>query len=489
MLRRSGRDTIRPDQIAEPDVLRPDWPRADLNLACLELLVGLCYLACPPEGSGDRANPPNAAVLRRAMHFLAPAFELLGDGPRFLQDLAPLEQDQNAKFSPPDMLFIDSAGDSTAKKNADLMVRRGRYNTLPLPLAAIALYTLQAFAPLGGRGNYTSMRGGGPMVTLVKPAISGLWPLIWANIPKGKPLNPTRLDVLPWMRPTETSEPRGKTSPITVPRANGRSKLDPEVFFGQPRRLRLVMQDDVVVKVVQKPYGTNYFGWRHPLTPYYNKGAEIFPCHPKPGTFGYRNWRGVILQSEVGLRPVTLEEFLRDFAGRECTLIVAGWAMSNMKPLDFIWSEQPVFPLSVGQEIDVERAVEAAELAGFALAEAVRKAIGQEKKGSGSGQRALETFFISTQSPFEEMVEGMSVGMSFMPTSWLDVLRRTALRIFDVEVLPGLADLGETRRRAAVTNRSWLAGALRGESPFGKKILDPLGLAVLPKLSRRRADA
>ena len=95
VLRRSGRDTIRPDQIAEPDVLRPDWPRPDLNLACFELLIGLVYLAHPPKGGDDRANPPDAATLRTAMKPLAPAFNLLGDGPRFLQDLEALEGDGN----------------------------------------------------------------------------------------------------------------------------------------------------------------------------------------------------------------------------------------------------------------------------------------------------------------------------------------------------------------------------------------------------------
>ena len=148
VLRRSGRDTIRPDQIAEPDVLRPDWPRPDLNLACYELLIGLVYLAHPPNGSDDRAHSPDAATLRAAMKPLEPAFNLLGDGPRFLQDLEALE----GGGKPPDMLFIDSAGDFTVKKNADLMVRRGRYPALPLPLAAMALYTLQAFAPSGGAG-------------------------------------------------------------------------------------------------------------------------------------------------------------------------------------------------------------------------------------------------------------------------------------------------------------------------------------------------
>ena len=113
VLRRSGRDVIRPDQVAEADVLRPDWPRPDLNLACYELLVGLVYLAHPPKGSGDRANPPDAATLRAAMAPLAPAFNLLVDGPRFLQDLEPLEGEGN----PPEMLFIDSAGDRPVSIN------------------------------------------------------------------------------------------------------------------------------------------------------------------------------------------------------------------------------------------------------------------------------------------------------------------------------------------------------------------------------------
>ena len=76
---RSGHAVIRPDQIADPDVLRPDWPRADLNLACLELLVGLVYLAHPPQGSDDREKPPDACrVSEEALAPLAPAFNSAG---------------------------------------------------------------------------------------------------------------------------------------------------------------------------------------------------------------------------------------------------------------------------------------------------------------------------------------------------------------------------------------------------------------------------
>ena len=88
MRRSSGSDVIRPDQIAESDVLFPDWPRADLNLACLELLVGLVYLACPPENVTHwKTRRPDADALRAALDRLAPAFNLLGEGPRFLQGL------------------------------------------------------------------------------------------------------------------------------------------------------------------------------------------------------------------------------------------------------------------------------------------------------------------------------------------------------------------------------------------------------------------
>jgi CRISPR system Cascade subunit CasA len=483
--RRTGRDTIRPDQIADPDVLRPDWARPDLNLGCLELLVGLVYLACPPQGSDDRANPPNSAALRKAMEPLMPAFNLLGDGPRFLQDLEPLK----GRGSPPDMLFIDSAGASTSKKNADLMVRRGRYEALPLPLAAMALYTLQAFAPAGGAGNRTSMRGGGPMVTMVKPLEEGLWPLIWANVPRGEPVGSADLDALPWMRPTETSRPVGKSARITVPESGSQSMPDPEVFFGQPRRLRLVARDTAVTRVIQQPWGTNYSGWRHPLTPYYRNRNDTLPRHPKPASFGYRNWRGVILQSEAGLRPSTLLHYLRDFEGARCSLIVAGWAMKNMKPLDFLWSEQPVFPLSKRDERHAEASVEAAEQAGFAIAASVRDGVGEDDLSSGAGQRAREAFFAATQGAFEEMLEAMSAGGPFSREGWVKTLRRAALPIFDREVMPGLADLGETRRRKAIEARSRLIGAFKGRRPFGKKIFDALELEAprkMPKQGERK---
>ncbi|MYB51984.1 MAG: type I-E CRISPR-associated protein Cse1/CasA [Acidobacteriia bacterium] len=482
VLRRSGFDTIRPDQIVEPDVLRLDWPRPDLNLACLELLIGMVYLARPPRGRDDRFSPPDPQELRQALEPLAPAFDLLGDGPRFLQDLEPLE----GRESPPEMLFIDSAGDSTAKKNADLMVRRARYESLPLPLAAMALYTLQAFAPSGGAGNRTSMRGGGPMVALVKPPAEGLGELVWANVPTGEPLSASNLDELPWMRPTHTSKPIGKHAPTRIPPVgNSPLRCHPEVFFGQPRRLRLVARGDAITAVVQQPWGTNYEGWKHPLTPYYGNGAGTLPRRPKPGSFSYPDWKGVILASETGQRPATLLRHLRDIKGARCSLIVAGWVMDNMKPLDFLWSEQPVFPLSEEGEGNAERAVQAAEQVGYAVSVCVRDGVGESDRTSGAGKRAQEAFFAATQGAFEEMLESLSSGAPFAAKTWLASMRNAAVGVFDREVMPGLSDLGEKRRQKAVEARSKLIADFAGLTKFSKRIFDPLGLELPARPSRR----
>ena len=435
---RSGRRVIRPDQIADPDVLRPDWPRPDLNLACLEFLVGLVYLAHPPQGRDDRANPPEAGVLRGAMAPLAPAFELLGDGPLFLQDLEPFE----GNGIPIERLFIDSAGDSTSKKNQDLMIRRGRYDPLPLPLAAMALYTLQAFAPSGGKGNRTSLRGGGPMVCLVKPGNDGLWPLVWANVPHGEPLTVGEFDALPWMRPTKVSRPVSGRTPESFPESESPTKPDPEVFFGQPRRLRLVARDGLATEFIQRPYGASYptSKWRHPLTPYYVQGTDFLPS-------------------------------------QDLELMVGGWAMDNMKPLDFVWSEQPAFRFLAEEDEDqAVGAVEAAEQLGFTLARLVSVGVGEDDIGSGAGLRARETLFEDTQAAFEETLGRMSAGSQFAPELWLSELRHAAIAIFDAEVTPGLADLSEGRRTGAIRARGQLLAAVGGRSAAGKKIFDALGL-------------
>jgi CRISPR system Cascade subunit CasA len=497
VLREHGKDTIRPDQIAEAGVIALNWPRPDLNLACMEMLIGLVYLADPPQDTTDwRARKPDAGALRAALAPLASAFNLTGDGPLFLQDLERLQGEPNA----PDMLFIDSAGASTAGKNADLMVKRDHYPSLDLPLAAMALYTLQAHAPSGGAGNRTSMRGGGPMVTLVRPAESGacpLWSLIWANVPEGVALGPDQLGKLPWMRATRTSE---AGAVVEQPQSD---HTPPEVFFGMPRRLRLVEADGQITGVIQKPWGTNYGLWRHPLTPYYalKEGADRLPKHPKPGTFAYRNWLGILMEAPAGKGSLAYRaQAVADYSLRakppNASVLVAGWAMSNMSPLDFIWSEQPLFTLTPEAGDAAAMLVAGADLASRAMVMALRDVQAMDVTEGTRLDPEREAFYLATQAGFVSAISALTRGEAAdgIGRDWLVTLRRQALKQFDAKALNGLAERdvtprdnpGFSRRPTAqriIATRGQLLGNLHGP-----KIHEALGLTP-PESAKRKVKA
>jgi CRISPR system Cascade subunit CasA len=489
-------DIIRPDQIAEAGVMRLDWPRPDLNLACMELLVGLLFLADPPVDVTDwTTRPPDAERLRRRLAPFTPAFNLTGDGPLFMQDFEELEGNPN----PLDMLFIDSSGSNTAKHNADLMVRRGRYLALSLPLAAMALYTLQAFAPSGGAGNRTSMRGGGPLVTLVIPQEGGaapLWSMLWANVPIIDPQEAWQPDemaeILPWMRPTRTSEKGQVTAPF-------HNVLSPEIFFGMPRRLRLVFgeghcvitgdEGEVATGVIQRPYGANYQGWVHCLTPYYyDAKKQKLPKHPKPGTFGYPNWLGVLFNTENADRATCIQNFQQDFKA-PAHVLVGGWAMDNMKPLDFIWSEAPLFLLSEGAEDFAVHFVMAAQDAAKCLTDCLKKCLTEDDGYKGTVARVRETFFEQSQAGFETALAALANGEDAQATAenWRQVLQSTALGLFDRHALGQLLGSDMDKTEIIVNARQKLVWAFQGHSRFGKKIFTLLDLPLPVKRKKENA--
>lgn len=491
VIRGGQRESIRPDQITDRAVSRTDWPRADLNLACLELLIGLVYLARPPAGIDDwhdrKDDPPDLAT---ALAPFAQAFELIDpDGPAFLQDY----DMPDAASVPVSYLFLDNSGGAGERKNADLMVRRDRYEALELPLAAMALYALQAFAPAGGRGNRTSMRGGGPLVTLVKPEAPGLWDLVWANVPRGRPTDPAQArEALPWLRPTVTSE-----NNRTVPPPSG-DGLPVEAFFGMPRRIRLVEEGGCITAFRQRPNGTNYANWTHPLTPYYKqKGSEEWlPRHPRAGQFAWRDWPGVLLDAERAdaRRAGSLRAFWTERADTltEARAIVGGWSMDNAKAVDFLWAEPPVMALDAAATETAETLVLVASEVARALKSAVRE-VTDTDSGAVSLTAIEEDFWRRTEPGFRDALRALrSAGEEDAAprlratATFLRELRGTALAQFDETALP-LLDVAEvaepgdkggvrTTAQTIVRARRTLLGVFR--SKRAKEHLEDLGLTA-----------
>jgi len=322
------RRTIRPAELtldlqADP-IVEVGWPRADLRAATLEFLIGLLTTARVPEGNDDWRRwwdePPSPEELAARLDPFAAAFEFDGDGPRFLQDRGDLGNEIN----PVAGLVIDQPGANTEKNNADLFVKRGQVGVLARSTAAIVLYALQAFAPSGGAGHRTSLRGGGPLVTLALPdardaAHGTLWHRLWLNVTslydpfeQGEPLDePAK--AFPWLGDTRVSDKAGVVT-------TGADIHPVQCFWGMPRRIALIFEanvdrlpcdltgevDDVIVRGYRtRPYGVNYDAVEHPLTPSYRvkpDASEWLPVHPQPGGVAYRHWLGFVLEPKTGLR-------------------------------------------------------------------------------------------------------------------------------------------------------------------------------------------
>lgn len=515
VLRRSGPALIRPAQITEAHATDPilafDWPRADFRITAHEFLIGLLATACPPEDEDAWAAwmeaPPSPEALGAAFAPIAHAFDLDGPGPRFLQDL----EDLVADSEPVERLLIEAPGDSTVKKNTDLLVRRGIAQRLSRATAAMALYTFQSWAPAGGAGNRTGLRGGGPMITLVLPdADPTLWEVLWANVPAGDaPVAADLPRIFPWLAPTITSE----GSRMVVPGDNAHPL---QCWWGMPRRIRLEFEarpgtcdltggvDEIAVTGWrQRPRGANYALWGkvHPLTPQYRVKAdsEVLPVHPQPGGIGYRHWFGLVANrtnKKDDLRyPAPSVSQWRDYRGSrypaQTRLLVAGYDMDNMKARGFVEAEMPLHRAAdrKAQEDLAHALIASAQEASNALRQAVRGALfsaGATVKLDAELFATLrERFWAATEPDFYALLEAQAAGTKPDLTRWLDILRGLALQLFDEAAPLDPLSGGTAAQRISQAKRT-LAFTLRGYGKAGGALFGLLGLPA-PESGKSKA--
>jgi CRISPR system Cascade subunit CasA len=519
------------DRIETNPVVALDWPRADFRLAGLEFLIGLLATSFPPR---DQAawldhwrDPPPPGTLATAFAPFRQAFDLDGPGPRFMQDLEDLPGEPDT----PETLLIEAPGEAALRKNTTLLVKRGRVTVLSRAAAAIALYTLQTYAPAGGRGNLTSLRGGGPLTTLIVPGSQRgdgevpLWHLVWANVPCGAAPATAELPIVfPWLAPTRTSENSRKTSPADAHPL--------QAFWGMPRRIRLDFADAtagtrcdlsgetdqiVVTGWRQRPNGVRYEAWTHPLSPYYadKKSGGWLPQHPQPGGIGYRHWVGLLFQlPRANTRPAeTVSVWLRDrrrdaaeAAGQsdlDARILAGGYDMDNMKARAFVESEMPVI---VARDPDAQAAeaafafalVTAADEAARALRGALRTALFDRETAFDATplSAASESFWSRTHDPFFALIREAKAMLDREPDAdlvplrvrWRDALRRTARDLFDIAApLDPMAASFDPHR--IVEARRHLTSAFAGYGASGKAIFDALGLPAPEQRPKGRKSA
>lgn len=511
---------LRPAEITEPDdaddpVVAFAWGRADLDVASMEFPIGLLTTALGEALDEDRwwdwwEKPPDAAGLDALFAPLRAAFVLdAPEGqPRFLQDLSPLADGVTV---PVDGLLIDQAG------AAPLFMRAAQVRTLSRGAAAMALFTLQAWAPAGGRGHRTSLRGGGPFVTLVEPRWRdpqrpmSLWRRLWLNVVPvhGGGRRPERR--FPWLYPTRTSEKGETTTPADVDSL--------QAFWGMPRRIRLTfepnverlacdltgMVDEMIVRTFRARHGgTNYAAWSraHPLTPYYRTKpteTEWLPAHPQPRRLCHRDWIGLVLgEGGSGLRSpaeclTTAWQRILDLPAlaREARLWAAGYDMDNMKARGFADATLPVLvvPDAHAQALRTlaNGLVQATDIAVRIVKRAVRTALKVETNDKGAVAMAGDRLWEVTEAPFfaslrglvpDERTEGQLVEQAVQAqlAGWCPLLRQQAERIFHALCPPDLSRLAEVEVNAQAARQ--LRQAFAGYGKDGADLFAALQLPV-----------
>jgi len=474
--RRKSRSTeyIRPDQLTEGHednpVVAVDFPRPDLSSGVVVFLVGLFQLAMTPKNNRrwhkNYEQPPAPQELEAVLKPWRDYFQVDGDGARCFQDL----ELANETSRPISALLIDEPGGQTLRHNVDLFIKRNQFPSLGLSATVAALITMQSSAPAGGQGHRTSLRGGGPLNTLLVPdprndeLASTLWRIIWLNVLNRAELeslsgNPALEEpefILPWLAPTRTSE--RNTGTDTYP-----DHAHPlQMYFAMPRRIRLELDDlpggpcpltlreePLVEHYQTRNYGINYQGaWQHPLSPYrFDKEGLPIPLHPQPGGIGYRHWLHLALGSPESARtrvePAAVVQAGQNMwkDKRHVLIWSFGFDMDNMKARGSYESTMPVFHIAP-ERIDAlatrtEALIYAAEQISSNLRLAVRKAwFSEGATVKGDLSAITQSFWNNTESGFFDQLaqEHAALEQRSDPPDrqeWLKQLNAASLRLFD----------------------------------------------------------
>lgn len=478
------------DPIVELAALRPDF-----NGALIQFLIGLLQTTCAPNGNKEwrawRDNPPAPEELKRKFEEVAFAFNLDGDGPRFMQDLM-LEKETTKTKETIEKLFLDSPGEKTLKFNTDHFVKRERMEKLCLSCAAQALLTLQVNAPAGGKGHRVGLRGGGPVTTIIYE--DDLWQTAWGNVldqdrfyglaNKNKEENK---DKFPWCDTTRTSDNDRATTALDIHPV--------QIYWSIPRRIRLLFDEQqgdcdlcgnaevVFTEYLTKPYGVMYKNILHPLTPiYHNAQNEPLPAHQHE-IIGYKYWLGYAQAVPDGKKQPA--EIINQIISRRLNnfrLWAFGYDMDNMKACCWYEGIMPV----VAIEDDAKRQIYEAEIASIIQASdsivvSLRYAVKgawfdpQQKKNVDLGF-VVQRFWQETEPDFYRHIEQMrkdimadADGLS-VKQKWHKCIVRKAEQIFDEVSQSGMIDEVNVKRVADSWNK------LR-RNIYGKKIKqDILGL-------------
>ena len=444
-------------------------PRPDFQGGLMQFLIGLLQTAAPPDEDNDLEwekwfeEPPTPEELRAKFDSFVDCFHLDGDGPRFMQDLELKKETPKVKEYSIYALLIDAPGENTVKNNTDHFIKRDCVIGMCYPCAATALFTLQTNAPEGGSGHRTSLRGGGPLTTLVAldPQENGielesetLWHNIWLNILDKRSIDAS-IDteklhrIFPWLAPTRTSEKKtGKTTYQT--------DVHPlQMYWGMPRRIRLdfdhvtdgicdVCGDRIcewVTDYITLNLGVNYAGWQHHLSPHsIDKNGKPSPHHPHPGGFPYGYWLDLSegTDSHTPAKVVTEFKDKRKLDTEQLRLWIFGYDTKSAKIRNWYETTYPIYLFSDTSHRTifanrVQKKIEASK----EVAKYVHNGVKEALNIKGNLGAITESFYANTEREFFNELKNLydtlrenGNGLDILER-WYEIITDSGEKLFD----------------------------------------------------------
>lgn len=477
------KEIIAPWQVTDDIVSNPivslDANRPDFNGALIQFLIGLVQTTMAPKRDKNWENglntPLGADVLKNAFEKVSPAFNIDGDIPRFMQDFEP----DKWKSNKIDKLLVEIPGDNTIKDNTDHFVKRNSIKRMCLACSALALFTLQSNAPKGGSGYRVSLRGGGPLTTIILG--DNLWQSIWLNVLNESDFldkygNSSLTDdasIFPWMGPTRTSENDQLTTPEHVHPAH--------MFWGMPRRIFLDLKSgeagncdlcnqnssNLITSYFTKNLGT-YYGssWRHTLTPYRRGKNELISIKGQPGGITFRYWLGFVQDDRKnGSEPAVVVHAFRDRQhflenNKALQLWAFGYDFDDMKARCWYEGKMPLINVSdsirENYELAIEQMIRVSEL----ISDNVRKYVTEamfRTPGEIKGDFSFidNRFWNNAEPEFYATLEKMRIAFSAgtdtvvdIKLKWLNTLFRIGEQLFDEYSQSNHIDVADPKRIA-----------------------------------------
>ncbi len=457
LLKDGARKLIAPWQITDPMLgpIQVDTTRVQWNGACTEFLVSFMQtLLFPDDAHAWRESwdsPPSVGRLFTECQKISPLFDLAGKHP-FMQDPSVGADDPDRFRKPVQKLLVDGVSDNQEKHSADLFVKSGTVAALCPPCAAAALWDLQAHAPQGSAGYFTSLRGGGPITTLIR--CNTLWKTVAANILEqsafGMRGRPDPASFLPWMKPEQKDVKPADESPL-------------HVLWGMPRRVMLefsgpgpcdtcgAQAEEMVRSFLTYRGGFHYAetDWTHPLSPYVRTKEDSSVVRSTSSDLaGYRHWMGLLVDTPAGdgLPAMVVRRWVERDVPQESELHVWAFGYQTDQAAVKRWCEgrMPVITLSNGHrkiyEAFVRTLVALSQRGAERLADCLQGAWkSSDHHAAFNVSRAQHRLWESTERSFLEEIRAGAAdpskeNLSKRADGWIRIIQQTALRIYEIAV-------------------------------------------------------